>query len=108
MNVTKADLKALEAVRDLLPSGPDLQKMPVEDREKIYQFDAALLRLHKKGREITEKTRVYMNEKRALDPCFGRGRKYKEDREKKAGLRASRKIEARAMCEYFKMEDKTK
>ena len=95
----------LEAVRRFLPHGEDLEKLPEKDREIITDFDITLLSLYKKGKTNSERARVYISEKRALDPSFGREKSYKEARAKREKLREANKKEFFTLCNHFKKEE---
>lgn len=105
MNITKEDFKKLEAVRRFLPHGEDLEKLPEKDREIIADFDITLLSLYKKGKINRERARVYVSEKRANDPSFGREKSYKEARAKREKLREVNKKEFLTLCNHFKKEE---
>lgn len=104
MNITKSDFKKIEAVRSLLPSGGDLETLPEEQKKIIFDFDIVLLNLYKKGLRDNERARLYMNEKRAEDPLFGRPVAYKEERRAREARRQAQKDEAEKIRNYFKEE----
>ena len=105
MNITKKDFQALENIRRFLPAGEDLEKLSEEEKQILIDFDLCLLSLLKKGKKNNERTRVYMNEKRATDPTYGRPTAYKEEKARRDLRRATQKREFSEALKHFKSEE---